>query len=289
MAAIEGTNRTGVRLRSGTSAGGRAEKIQVGDISLNVARSGEGPAVLFMHGLASNMGLWALLDWSQLAGYTIIRYDLRGFGGSAWPGGTHSFEQHLEDLLGLLAALQIEQVALVGHSLGGMLGLALAATAPEKVRSLTLISCAATFTPVRRAALYNLAAAVEANGPVSIAEKLLEGSFSPTFRAANPRLMQSIRQGIKVSDAGSLAAAFRMVAELDLRSRLGQVGCPTQILVGEQDELTPVALVEELYKALPAGARLHRLAACGHTAPLEQPGLVTAYIAEFVKELAAKG
>jgi 3-oxoadipate enol-lactonase len=273
-----------VRQRSGTSAGGTAEKIQSNGISLNVQKLGEGPALILIHGLASSMGLWSALDQSQLKGRTIISYDLRGHGGSERPTGTHTMAKHLADLKGLMEALGVEQADFVGHSLGGMIALELAATEPEKVRSLTLISSTAAFPQATRDALFELASAAGFGGMAAIADKLVNWSFSPAFRESNPKMVQTIRQGIKASDAASIAAASRMVAKLDLQPRLGQVKSPTLIIVGEQDELAPPALSEALHAGI-VGSELKLLPDCGHAAPLEQPILVTNYIMELVNRV----
>lgn len=68
---------------------------------------------------------------------------------------------------------------------------------------------------------------------------------------------------------------------MNLRPRLQMLNCPTRILVGSEDRLTPPELAQELASGIP-GARLEQLPDCGHAAPVEQPGLVTRQLAEFV-------
>ena len=270
-----------VRTRAQTSVEASAETLQANGIQLNVQRSGEGPAVIFIHGLSSSMELWTALDQAKLAGRTLISYDLRGHGRSEQAPGAHTLKKHTADLAALLEALRIEQASLVGHSLGAMIAIELAATQPGKVRSLSLLSTTAGFSRETRNTLFEMASAATFGGMDSIADQLIGLSFRPAFCDANPKVVEAIRRSILSSDAASIVAATRMVAKADLRPRLGSLNCPTQILVGSEDRLTPPELAQELAGGIP-GARLQQLPDCGHAAPVEQPGLVIQQLAEFV-------
>ncbi len=270
-----------IRQHSASPDSGGAQKIQANGINLNVQKLGEGSALVLIHGLASSMGLWAMLDQTKLTGHTIISYDLRGHGASERPAGAHTLAKHLGDLSGLLNALGVDKADFVGHSLGGMLALELAATMPERVRSLTLVSSAATFPQATKDAFFEMASSASFGGMGAIVDKLVSLSFSPAFQEANAKVVQTIRHGIKGSDSASIVAACRMVAKIDLQSRLSLVKCPTLIIVGEQDELAPPALSEVLQAGI-GGSKMHRLGDCGHAAPVEQPTVVTELIAELV-------
>ncbi len=262
-------------------ASGSAQKILANGINLNVQKIGEGPALILIHGLASSMGLWAMLDQAKLEGHTIISYDLRGHGASERPAGAHTLSKHVADLSGLMDVLGIDKADLIGHSLGGMIALELAATMPDKVRSLTLVSSAVAFPQPTRDALFEMASSASFGGMNAIVDKLVSLSFSAAFQESNPKVVQTIRHGIKSSDAASIAAACRMVAKIDLQSRLALIKCPTEIIVGEQDELSSPALSGALHSGI-SGSSLHLIADCGHAAPVEQPTAVTGYIAELV-------
>jgi 3-oxoadipate enol-lactonase len=254
--------------------GSTAREVPVNGINLKVDQFGEGPALILIHGFGSSMELWGGLDQARLEGRTVISYDLRGHGGSDRPSGAHTLAKHLADLEGLMAALGISRADLVGHSLGGMIAMELAATRPAKVDTLTLISTTANFPQATKDMFYQLASSASFGGMASIVDKLINLSFSAAFQEANPKIINTLRQTLKGSHAASVVSSARMVAKIDLTSRLAAISCPTQVLVGEQDELTPLLLAKELNEKI-VGSSLHLLPGCGHAAPMEQPQLVT--------------
>lgn len=258
-----------------------ADILQANGIQLSLQRNGTGPAVIFIHGLSSSMELWTGLNQAKLSGHTLVSYDLRGHGRSEQTAGAHTLKKHTADLMALMEGLDIERASLVGHSLGAMIAIELAATQPSKVQSLSLISTAAVFPQETRNALFEMASAATFGGMDSIVDQLVEFSFRPAFCEARPKVVEAIRRSILASDAPSIVAATRMVAKVDLRPRLASVSCPTQILVGSEDLLTPPELAEELASSIP-GSQLNQLPECGHAAPVEQPGLITQQLAEFV-------
>jgi 3-oxoadipate enol-lactonase len=264
------------------TSGTALEKIAANGISLAVQRTGSGYPLVLLHGLASSMGLWASLDQGQFSDMQIISYDLRGHGASEKPVGAHTLAKHTADLKGLLSALNIQRAVVAGHSLGGIVAMELAASSPDMVAGLALLDTAASFPQEIRNLFFELASSASFNGMAAIADKLLQLSFTPHFMEANPKIIATIRKGMLASDAASIAAAARMVAKVDVRQRLSAIHCPTIVIVGEQDQLTPPKLSEELAAGI-AGARLHVLPDSGHATPVEQPAAVTTLLAELVK------
>jgi len=264
------------------SAGGEQEKIATNGIKLAVQRGGTDYPLILIHGLASSMSLWARLDQSQLSGLQIISYDLRGHGASDRPAGAHTLAKYVADLKGLLAALDIKKALFAGHSLGGMVAMELAASDPAMVAGLALLDTTASFPQPTRDQFFELASSASFNGMSAITDRLLQLSFSPQFMEANPKMVATIRKGMLASDAASIAAAARMVARVDLKPRLAAIHCPTRVLVGAQDQLTPPGLSEELATGI-NGAQLQIIPESGHASPAEQPVAVTIALAELAK------
>jgi 3-oxoadipate enol-lactonase len=263
------------------------EKIAANGITLAVQRTGSGYPLILLHGLASSMGLWAGLDASQLSGVQIISYDLRGHGASERPIGAHTLAKHVADLKGLLVVLDIKRAVFAGLSLGGMIAMDLAASSPELVAGLALLDTTASFPQETRNLFFELASSASFNGMAAITDKFLQLSFTQHFIETNPKMYAAIRKGMLASDAASIAAAARMVAKIDLRARLSAITSPTRVIVGEQDQLTPVALAEELMQGI-RGASLHVIPASGHASPVEQPAAVTELLAGLINECASQ-
>ncbi len=282
IAVAEGSELLPVTQESAGSESNTQEKISANGIKLAVQRNGEGYPLILIHGLASSMSLWAGLDQSQLEGVQIISYDLRGHGASERATGAHTLAKHVADLKGLLSALSISRAVFAGLSLGGMIATELAASNPEMVSALALLDTTAAFPQETRNLFFEMASSASFNGMAAITDKFLQLSFSPRFMEENPKMVATIRKGMLASDAGSIAAASRMVAKIDLRQRLNDIHCPTTVLVGEQDQLTPPDLAQELVTGI-QGAQLHVIPESGHASPVEQPQAVTTLLSELVK------
>ena len=283
IAVIEGSELLPVTKERAGDENSTQEKITANGIQLAVQRSGEGYPVILIHGLASSMSLWAGLDQSQLEGVQIISYDLRGHGASERPTGAHTLTKHVADLKGLLAALSIQRAVFAGLSLGGMIAMELAASNPEMVSALALLDTTAAFPQSTRDLFFEWASSASFNGMSAITDKFIQRSFSARFIEANPKMVTTIRKGMLASDATSIASAARMVAKVDLRPRLAAIHCPTMVLVGEQDTLTPPDLAQELVTSI-QGAELHIIPESGHASPVEQPQMVTTLFAQVVQK-----
>jgi 3-oxoadipate enol-lactonase len=281
IAASEGAERK-IPAATGAPAAGGLETITANGIKLAVQRIGTGTPLVLIHGLASSMGLWAWLDQSQLEGVQIISYDLRGHGASERPVGAHTLAKHMADLVGLLATLGINKATFAGFSLGGMIAIELAASHPELVASLALLDTTATFPQATRDMFFEMASRASFNGMAAIADTFIERTFSPQYLQTNPKVVATVRKGILTSDASSIAAATRMVAKVELSARLSQISCPTLVLVGANDQLTPPELSEALTTGI-HGAQLQLIADSGHVTPVEQPVAVTTALANLIK------
>lgn len=113
--------------------------VHLNDIDLHYQCLGEGEPVVLIHGLAANLAFWYPGIASALAqNYQVIVFDLRGHGHSSMPSSGYSNHHLIEDVLGLLSHLRIEQFHLIGHSLGARISACLASTYPERVATLTL-------------------------------------------------------------------------------------------------------------------------------------------------------
>lgn len=115
-------------------------KVCVNGISIHYWRVGEGPDMVMLHGLTGNLAVWHLKMVPLLREeFCITTYDLRGHGRSDMPLTGYTTADHVKDLEGLLNALHVERVYLVGHSLGADVSLHFALRHPDQVERMVLI------------------------------------------------------------------------------------------------------------------------------------------------------
>jgi pimeloyl-ACP methyl ester carboxylesterase len=115
------------------------QRIATNGTTLHVRIGGTGPAVILLHGYGETGDMWAPLAARLAVGYRVIVPDLRGIGLSDRPEGGYDKKTQGRDVAGLLDALRIEQVDLVTHDIGNMVGYAFAAEYPRRVRRFVLI------------------------------------------------------------------------------------------------------------------------------------------------------
>jgi len=234
---------------------------------------GKNPSLLFIHGAASTHDVWpqSLCD---LPGVRSIVLDLPGHGRSA-PPGRRSIAGYAEVIERLIDALGLEDVVLVGHSMGSAIALTVACRSKAAVRGLVLIGAAARM-PVHDSVLRKAANA---------------SNELPTFIAANglgmaiPGLVEIIQRETRAVEATTVFGDFLACNQFDLRHSLATIGIPALIITGELDRMTPPRFSESLVAGLP-DARLVTLDETGHFAMLEKTAEVRDLLAGFIDSLA---
>ncbi|MCC3767979.1 alpha/beta fold hydrolase [Streptomyces sp. UNOC14_S4] len=226
-----------------------------------------GPVLLLGPSLGTSSALWGAVARELSSSFRAVRWDLPGHGGSPaapiGPGAT------VADLGGLVLALAdslgAERFHYAGVSLGGAVGLWLAARHPGRVDRLAVLSSSAHFGPP--APWRERAALVRTSGTGPLAESAPARWFAPGFTA--PELVGDLRR----ADPEAYAACCDALAVLDLREDLPSITAPTLVVVGRQDPVTPPAHAREIADAIP-GAALVELPDASHLAVAERPGAV---------------
>ena len=167
--------------------------------------------------------------------------------------------------------------------MGGYIAFEIMRQAPERVTKLALLDTLATAdTPERSQGRRDLIALAEQYGLDRVMDKLL-ALFIHANRLADADLVATVRGMAR--DTG--LAAFKrqqmaIIGRPDSRPGLAQIRCPTLLLVGRQDALTPVAAHAAMQAAIPA-SRLHVVEDCGHLSTLERPEAVTAALLAWLR------
>lgn len=176
-------------------------------------------------------------------------------------------------------------LALAGSSMGGMLALHVWRAAPQRVRGLALLGTSARADTPELLALRSAAIEQFEQGRVDeVLRANVMFAFHPTH-AADAALIDAYLAMIHRAGAAQLIAQNRAVmAREDLRPVLPTVRCPTLVMVGEADRLTPPEHAREIAAAVP-GARLELLPDCGHLPTWEQPARVSAALLRWAASL----
>jgi len=238
---------------------------------------GSGPPLLLVHGLGGRWATWIANIPALGEHYRVIAVDLPGFGGSEpLPVGA-GFTAYVDVLEGLLDELGVPSVAVFGHSLGGLVSLTLAGTAPERVRCLVLVSGGgAPLTRLRLVAIQSIFRVLRLLFTAPWARWLLtRPTVSRTLLRPAVHDPRSIPDAlIQVMVPSSITPGFLDAIRLGgagLRSLdLAAVTAPALLVWGREDRILPLATAQELLAELPA-ACLVAIDRVGHCAMFEAP------------------
>jgi len=258
------------------------------------AGSGEGPAVVLVHGFASSLYTWKDVLPALAPGHDVIALDLPGFGGSDAPADL-SFTEYVPVVMGLLDQLGVDKAVLVGNSMGGAVAIAAAADHPERVRGLVLIDASAYRMgdpsqrpwPIRVAGNPAISAVLD---QLPIRRLLVRAALRQVFH--DDELVTPDRldeYAVPVQRPGVPAAVRSLLASRSIEPdfverRLPQVKAPTLILWGREDAWLPVADADRLATAWPRSRKVV-LDSCGHMPQEERPADVIAALLAFLAEL----
>jgi 3-oxoadipate enol-lactonase len=259
------------------------QRIDTGAVRLACQVDGpvDGPWVVMSHSLACDHTMWdAQMD--ALRDFRVLRFDSRGHGASDAPEGAYTIEDLAGDVVGLLDALRIERCHFIGLSMGGMIGQQLALQVPGRIASLVLADTSSRYPASVLPVWEERIALVRAQGMAAIAASTLERWFTAQFRAEHPQDVARIGALIRATPVEGYIGCAPAVPRIDFTDRLGAVRCPTRVLVGAEDAGTPVAMAEEIARAIP-GADLHILDSAAHLSNIEQAGRFNALLLDFLR------
>ena len=262
-------------------------RAKVDGAELAWSRSGEGPDVVLVHAGVADQRMWEAVVDRLHDRFSILRYDLRGFGRSdRFDAGPFSPSA---DLLGVLDAAGVGSAALVGASFGGFVALAAAIVAPERCGALVLLD----------APLPDHAWSEEVEVFAEAEEGALEDGDLDAAVDANVRMWTGPRVTPRIRGlvAGMQRRAFTLqlatpTEEVALdppaHERLAAVRAPTTIAVGEHDVADFHAIASRLAREIP-GATFEVIADAGHLPALEQPDATAALIARAARSAQRPG
>ena len=243
---------------------------------------GTGLPVLFAHAFPLNRTMWAPQLSALVERCRCVAADFRGFGETT-AQGPHTMAQYADDLAGLLDQLRIDQVVLVGCSMGGYAAFAFWSRHPKRVRALVLADTRpGADTDEGRARRRKLIDVARAEGATAVANLQIAGLVGHTTRDKQPDTYDAVHRLIAQAKADAIVGALEaMMSRPDSTPLLATITVPTLIVVGEEDALTPVAESRAMHAHIP-GSRLEIIAHAGHLANLERPAAFNHLLTEFL-------
>ncbi|MCX4907280.1 alpha/beta fold hydrolase [Streptomyces sp. NBC_00878] len=241
------------------------------------------PPLVLIHGHPFDHTMWA----PQVAAFSpdrrVIAPDLRGYGRSPVVPGVTPLATFAEDIAELLDDLGVREFALAGLSMGGQIVMECYRRFPERVRALVLADTfPAAESAVGRKSRNDMADRLLREGMRPYADEVLHKMVAPY---ADPDVAAHVHRMMTGTSPEGAAAALRGRAERpDYRELLTRVTVPTLVVVGEDDEYTPVADARAMHAAIP-GSALHVIPRAAHMPNLEQPEAFNAAVAALLRRL----
>jgi pimeloyl-ACP methyl ester carboxylesterase len=252
---------------------------RIGDgVSIHVQEAGHGPdAAILIHGFGEGAYIWRLLAASLAGRFRTLAVDLRGHGDSSWDkDGEYRIDDHVADMLGVIDALKLERVILIGHSLGGEVVLRIAASRPGRITACVVVD----FGPD-----------LKSEGTARIREDLNEslrkweslGEYATWLQARRPLVPAAMidiiaRGGLRASpDGGFLLKCDPALGRAPLPQRsaeiwrlLPSIRPPVLLLRGIASAVLPRPVAEQMQQSLP-DASLATVERAGHAVMADNP------------------
>jgi 3-oxoadipate enol-lactonase len=237
----------------------------------------------FVTGIANDLSMWDGQVAALERDFNVLRYDLRGHGGTPASGGAYTIELLVSDLAALLDQLNIRRTSVIGLGLGGAIAQAFALAHPDRVDKLMPCCCRARMLPDFAAMWHKLRETVSTNGLESIVEPTVQRWFSEDFKSRHPEVLEKIRKMIRSTTQEGYMGVTAAFLGLDVEAELGSIKAPTLYVSGAEDKLGgPPALMEGL-AANVKGARHVSVPNAAHIANIQNPEGFNRVLVDFLR------
>lgn len=259
-----------------------------GDVSSPAGRPGGRAGqlhgtLLLIHGFPLTARMWEpQLDLAH-HGWRVIVPQLRGFDGPPADNVATSVDDYAGDIIDLLDALHIEQAVIGGLSMGGYITFALFRHAARYFRGMILADTRAQAdTPEGVEGRKRMIQLVREQGAAAAADEMLPRLLGASTRASRPDVEQAVRNLILANSPETIVGALTaLMTRPDASAQLPTIHCPTLVVVGDEDVITPPTASEEIAAGI-AGAELAVIPGAGHMSNMEQPAAFNLALARFL-------
>jgi len=270
-------------------------RMRIDGREVNYVDAGEGPALVFVHGLGASWQSWLENIPEFARDHRVVAMDLPGFGCSDLPEEDISIEYYANWTFRLLDELGIDAGAVVGNSMGGFIAAEMAIRRPERVQRLAVVSAAVFWQTYRRAQpLVQLARMSDAIVARALTRVTDDVATRPRLRSwalatagfryphlIDRQLAHEMVRSARRTDG--FLPALEALADFPLEEELPKISCPALIVWGAHDTLVPVKDAKRMEELIPDSRRVV-FERTGHVAMLERPERFNLLLREFLDE-----
>ena len=239
------------------------------------------PALMLLTSIGTDLSLYDPVVPLLTPDFRVLRMDTRGHGASDAPAGDYSLDLLADDVLAVMDAAGVAQASIAGTSLGGMIAMALAPKAPQRVTALILACTSPAMDPSvwdQRLAL------IRREGMAPLVEPVMGRFFSEGFRAQHPEVVETVSAGMLAQNPDGYCGCGAAIRDMALLEGLPGITAPTLVLTGAKDVATPFdGHAERIVAAVPSARHLEIDGA--HLPSLEAPTAFAGAIRDFVGEV----
>jgi pyruvate dehydrogenase E2 component (dihydrolipoamide acetyltransferase) len=265
----------------GAGEAAQPQKIEIGGRRIRYLKRGDsGEPVVLLHGFGGDLGNWLFNHDALAEKHAVYALDLPGHGESSKDVGAGNLDELVAVVAAFLETVGIESAHLVGHSLGGAVALALASSAPRRVRSLALICSAGLGREINASYIDGFVRATSRNALRPCLAQLYADETLVTRQLIDDLLKYKRLEGVdaalrKLADnlfpGGTQASLFR--------DALASTKVPALVIWGGKDRIIPASHAD----GLPGHVKIEVLPDAGHMVQVEAAGAVNRLLASFIR------
>ena len=259
-------------------------KTVINGMTIGYSDQGKGTPIVLLHAFPLSKSMWQPQVDALAGSYRVMTIDFRGHGESTPVLWNDTLDDYAEDVINLLDYLGISKAVFVGLSMGGYTLFSIYRNYPSRVQALVLADTRAQADNQEGKAGRRVMAQMAFNDGVSaIADMMIPKLLAPSTISNHPEMVEQVRQMIlQTPQAGIIVDLMAMAARPDSTNLLPTITCPTMVIVGEDDQATPVAESEYIAQRIP-GSTFVQVPQAGHLSNFEQPAAFNQAIHSFLK------
>ncbi|MFT4725600.1 MAG: pimeloyl-ACP methyl ester carboxylesterase [Granulosicoccus sp.] len=247
-----------------------------------------GPVLVLIHGFGLDQGMWRWQIDALSQHYTVLTFDLIGMGQSSPPTETPSLTMFSNQLVNLLNELCIEQAAVAGFSLGGMIARRFAMDFAHRIWALAILNSAHKRHPAAHDAIQSRVDQARIDGPEATVDAALSRWFTPPFHDTNPNIMKWVRTTILANDKKIYPDNYQVLVDgvNELIAPAPPISCPTLVMTAEDDYGNSPEMSQAITAEISGSTRVV-LPGLRHMAMVEAPELFNEHLLGFLKQVNA--